>query len=197
MKSVLISIHPQWVEKIANGEKTIEVRKTRPKLEPPFKCLIYCTIARKNGQPLLFYKDGTICFGDYREAFNCNADGEVDCYIGEGKVIGEFICDSIKVEYISPRYSYLDARCVGGTGYILNKSCLTAKEFISYGKGKKLYGWNISDLKIYDKPKELSEFCKGCNDSNDPIYGSYCSYCEKKKRLSRPPQSWCYVEGEK
>ena len=28
MKSVLISIQPKWVEKIARGEKTIEVRKT-------------------------------------------------------------------------------------------------------------------------------------------------------------------------
>lgn len=42
-KAVLISIRPGWCEKIANGEKTIEVRKTRPKLETPFKCYIYCT----------------------------------------------------------------------------------------------------------------------------------------------------------
>ena len=43
MKAVLISIQPKWVEKIANGEKTIEVRKTRPNLQTPFKCYIYCT----------------------------------------------------------------------------------------------------------------------------------------------------------
>lgn len=42
-KAVLISIRPQWCEKIFNGQKTIEVRKTRPKMEPPFKCCIYCT----------------------------------------------------------------------------------------------------------------------------------------------------------
>ena len=42
-KAVLISIRPEWVEKILSGEKTLEVRKTRPKLEAPFKVYIYCT----------------------------------------------------------------------------------------------------------------------------------------------------------
>lgn len=42
-KSVLISINPKWCELIASGKKTVEVRKTRPKLETPFKCYIYCT----------------------------------------------------------------------------------------------------------------------------------------------------------
>ena len=42
-KAVLISIRPDWVEKILSGEKTLEVRKTRPKLEAPFKVYIYCT----------------------------------------------------------------------------------------------------------------------------------------------------------
>ena len=41
-KAVLISIRPKWCEKIANGNKTIEVRKTRPKMDTPFKCYIYC-----------------------------------------------------------------------------------------------------------------------------------------------------------
>ena len=42
-KAVLISIRPEWVEKIARGEKTLELRKTEPKLETPFKVYIYCT----------------------------------------------------------------------------------------------------------------------------------------------------------
>lgn len=45
-KSVLISIRPKWCEKIASGEKTIEVRKTRPKMNTPFKCYIYCTLPK-------------------------------------------------------------------------------------------------------------------------------------------------------
>lgn len=56
----------------------------------------------------------------------------------------------------------------------------------NYGKGKTLYGWHISDLKIYDKPRELSEFYKPCS-------------CSEKKSITRAPQSWQYIEdlGEK
>lgn len=43
MKSALISIRPRWCQKIISGEKTIEVRKTRPRLNPPLKCYIYQT----------------------------------------------------------------------------------------------------------------------------------------------------------
>ena len=67
-KAVLISIRPEWVEKIANGEKTVEVRKTRPKLDTPFKCYIYCTQGN----------DARRLRGSW------------------GKVIGEFICDRVE-----------------------------------------------------------------------------------------------------
>ena len=43
MKAVLISIQPKWGELIASGKKTVEIRKTKPKLETPFKVYIYCT----------------------------------------------------------------------------------------------------------------------------------------------------------
>lgn len=42
-KAVLMSTQPKWCELIANGKKTVEVRKTRPKLKTPFKVYIYCT----------------------------------------------------------------------------------------------------------------------------------------------------------
>ena len=45
-KAVLISIKPKWCELIASGKKTVEVRKTNPKLDTPFKCYIYCTKAK-------------------------------------------------------------------------------------------------------------------------------------------------------
>ncbi len=51
-KAILISIKPQYCELIANGKKTIEVRKTKPKLEPPFKCYIYCTKPSKKHQTI-------------------------------------------------------------------------------------------------------------------------------------------------
>lgn len=43
MKAIMISIQPQWVEKILNGEKKIEIRKSMPKCQLPCKVFIYCT----------------------------------------------------------------------------------------------------------------------------------------------------------
>ena len=42
-KAVLISIRPEWCNKIAGGQKSVEIRKTEPNLKKPFKCYIYCT----------------------------------------------------------------------------------------------------------------------------------------------------------
>jgi predicted transcriptional regulator len=165
MKSVLISIQPKWVNKIASGKKTIEVRKTRPKIETPFKCYIYCT----NNRNQAFYFEKKACNGLMAITGS-----------GKGKVIGEFVCDkitdiSVVVKNCNEDYNhvYHNDEC--------KSSCLTWKELQEYGKGKPLYGWHISDLKIYDKPKELSEFRKYSEWLDIPI--------------TRPPQSWCYVES--
>ena len=177
MKEVLISIQPKWCEKIVNGKKTIEVRKTCPKIETPFKCYIYCTKG----------KDGNM--------FNNQCDC-VSGHIGNGKVIGEFVCDKIKeidyIRYWNNEYEFI--------------TCLSYNEIAEYGKGNKLYSWLISNLKIYDTPKELGNFlpyCEGrgcCDggavwDGNEWHYGVTCGYSAKNcLRLTRPPQSWCYVE---
>ena len=181
MKSVLISIRPKWTEKIANGEKTIEVRKSAPK-EVPFKCYIYET----QGQYVKFIHGAHTKYG-----YGC------------GKVIGEFVCD--KVEKLEEHIEQ------GGLYYILSdtfneQAQLDNWELHDYGKGKTLYGWHISDLKIYDKPKELSEFRKPCPYGDLPCW--ICPSCDKDENdnliqcfntVSRPPQSWQYIEdlGEK
>jgi predicted transcriptional regulator len=152
MKSVLISIQPKWVEKIASGEKTIEVRKTRPKIERPFKVYIYCTYGKANENYMLGKR---------------------------GKVIGEFVCRGM-----------MD----GGSKLLPKQSCLTLDEILDYAKGKRVYGWRIANLVIYDKPKELSEFWTvKCTNKKGGCIG-----CEAKpsciKTITRPLQSWCYVE---
>ena len=185
MKSVLIAIRPQGVEKIAKGEKTIEVRKTAPQ-EVPFKAYIYCSKEKK--------QDDIIWAGAFGDRGKWN-----------GHVIGEFICD--KVEMVNAKCSdygidlfYHDC---------LTNGCLTEREIEKYfnvpedrdlramkGNG---YVWNISDLKIYDKPRELSEFSRPCS------YSGLCFSCKRtsfKKdgnllcntKITRPPQSWMYVE---
>lgn len=166
MKAVLISIQPKWVEKIANGKKTIEVRKTAPK-QVPFKAYIYCTFPKKPAYTLWLNR------------------GTENKFLADGKVIGEFVCDN--AEWMSIR------DC--------DKACMTLKEAIDYGKGKKLYAWHISHLKIYDKPKELSEFRKPCPYGDLPCW--ICPSCDRDENdnliqcfntVSRPPQSYMYVE---
>ena len=171
MKSILISINPKWCEKIACGEKTIEVRKTRPKLETPFKVYIYCTQDKK---------------------FNfCTDNGEQYTHIGNGKIIGEFVCDAI--------ISHCEMANADIAEY---QGCIKREYLLQYANGKELYGWHIADLVIYDKPRELSEVWKAdkCAYSSKEgcTYKQHCFRSGQVKRcgetLTRPPQSWCYVE---
>ena len=196
MKSVLISIQPKWCELIASGKKTVEVRKTKPKLETPFKCYIYCT----KGETIYLPRD---IFG--KEALN-------------GKVIGEFVCDKVlKIYAHSMGYGVEVVHPFSDT--FTKDTCLTIEQLSDYLKCNDGYGWHISNLVIYDKPRELSEFYTIDNEAvqkceyrfqtyynfTDTGYiknGFACSYkdqwCDKckTKPLTRPPQSWCYVESE-
>lgn len=208
-KAVMISIRPKWCEKIARGEKTIEVRKTRPKLETPFKCYIYCTQARERLINIL--KDGDENYGEiYRgkPVFIKTDEGSVcDMWGKRQKVIGEFVCDRI-----FPIDVY-DNGCIKDWNFeCMWQACLPYEGIAAYiGREKRGYGWHISELKIYDAPKELSEFSPMCMYKNDDkscqsrmIACSYQKYdynpdgsinlVECGRTLERPPQSWCYVE---
>ncbi len=188
MKSVLVSIKPKWCEKIARGKKTIEVRKSAPK-EVPFKAYIYCT----KGQPLYVLDK-----------------------VGNGMVIGEIFVDkvlSVLAYNNGPgsRTAYLLSEKKGRPFANLEElSCLTDEQIDDYLHGRDGYAWHIAGLKIYDKPKELNEFYRPC-----PIENKDCEIClrygkphkwnfdEKQgiiyctRRLTRPPQSWQFVEEVK
>ena len=208
MKSVMLSIQPKWCEKIASGEKTIEVRKTKPKLETPFKVYIYCT----KGKDLLREVD---CWNTKAKIHTTNYKIINLDYctnkIANGKVIGEFVCDKILCSQ-----AYFDNQ---GKNHLTNvfeedikRTCLTEYELWDYIAGKAVkanemydgYLWHISELKIYDKPKELSEFRKQCEFAYSSYEEGTCyEDCIQGKLedcrcfclpLKRPPQSWCYVE---
>ncbi|MBR2448932.1 MAG: hypothetical protein IKB30_02295 [Clostridia bacterium] len=190
MKDVMLSIHPEHVENICtvigekNGKpiykKSIEVRKSRPKIETPFRVFIYMT-AGNASYPIKI--DGY--------PYMCHNNGGQD-------VIGEFVCDRID-EY---NYRLTTFEQVYDRRHYISKSelentCLSISEINDYLKGNKAYFWHISDLKIYDKPKELSEFFHACKQPK----GTDCSQCIDRREktcysIKRPPQSWCYVEGE-
>ena len=151
MKSVLISIRPEWCDLIARGEKTLEVRKTRPKIDTPFKCYIYRTKGKVKH----------ILNGKW---FNMPVGGSV---------IGEFICDT-----------YVIDRTFGHDALFNGAACMTEVECAAYSTCSPIYGWHISNLKIYEKPKKLSDFT-GIKTMRDGF---------ELRVLERPPQSWCYVE---
>lgn len=192
MKSVLISIRPEWVEKIANSKKTIEVRKSAPK-EVPFKAYIYCTSQKFDGE-ILLTADKKV----ERRYKHCRDNGDISL---AGKVIGEFICDKVYLIKNQGNRFVVANEKQGVTNEIARQSCLDYDDMVDYLGNKDGYGWHISDLKIYDKPKELSEFRKsGFMTEEEWLFNLYpnthCHYdaWAKKFEITRPPQSWQYVE---
>lgn len=156
-KAVLISIRPEWCEKIINGRKNIEVRKTRPKMDTPFKCYIYRSV--------------------------------------QGGVIGEFVCDDIFERIVRvgaicepPKYCICDWNmdCTP-LDTLLADACLTKDELEKYLDGGVGYGWHISNLKIYDHPRDLWEFAYLQRETEFGL---------APRPITRPPQSWRYVEEE-
>lgn len=181
-KAVLLSIRPKWCEKIARGEKTIEVRKTKPKLETPFKCYIYCTM----DHPYISVSCGELDKLNYRT----NTVGRCN-----GKVIGEFTCERIAL------IAYDGGELSSTTNAAFSPAtCLTQSEIIAYiGDKGRCYGWHMSDLRIYDTPKELSEFKTLCRVDADCCACPYYNYTKMDcdgRVIGRPPQSWCYVEED-
>lgn len=194
MKAILMSIQPKWCELIANGEKTIEVRKTRPKIETPFKCYIYMTATKER---CMFFDTDKDFRWEYITAYQ-NSNGDI--LDGSQKVIGEFVCDSVTC--IQAYYGNSGEKHLTNLfGIDIKNTCLSLHEIFDYiiGKEKKDgTGWlyHISNLKIYDKPKTLDMFRKPCSFSCEE-YGNGkgdCSTCGELNTLTRAPQSWCYVE---
>ena len=161
MNEIMLSIRPKWCELIASGQKTIEVRKTKPKCNVPFKVYIYCTEDFRTST-----KDRNHKFW-IGEPINGVSDGR---YLGNGKVIGEFVCDRV-VDVDCDSVAPFDK---DSGSYIDKQICIDREQFLEYTRFRCCFGWHISDLIIYDKPKDLSDF-----------------------GMKRPPQSFCYVEKER
>lgn len=207
VKAVLLSIRPEWCKKIFSGEKTVEIRKSCPKLETPFRVYVYCTKAPQ--QLITIFKDGEETM-----------DGEIhhgkpvfvkfnkllpDSIRGNTQmVIGEFICDDIR--RIGPEYCIVKEdieTAIAG-------SCLSIKQVkeyagwdigMNYADMKDLYGWHISNFKLYEDPVRLKDFwaIQPCTHRGD------CCTCRRWDAeklicrgeafgIERPPQSWYYVE---
>ena len=75
-------------------------------------------------------------------------------------------------EFICDSFTEVDPGEI--TKRILTDTQLTKQEALEYADGKTVYLWRIRSLVDYPEPKPLS------------AYG-----------LDRPPQSWCYLKGDK
>ena len=181
-KSVLISTQPYYVFLIIAKtmgwdipqEKTIEVRKTVPKDKDwDKKVIIYCSKSKKSFAKI---------------------PKEYQSLMGRlsGKVIGEFVCDTIITD-----------RTFGHNPMFKALSCMSDAEIASYCTANEMYGFHISDLVIYDKPKDLDCFmafgksncdCKNCDNCWYMSIDGVCDIKDRYQPLFRPPQSWGYVE---
>ncbi len=203
MKSVLISIQPYYVFLIIakamgwsiDKEKTIELRTTRPRDKNWNNLVeIYCSKNKKS-------------FNQIPKEYQPLMQRFL------GKVVGKWLCNKID-SYVAHEDSkdYWDLS-VKEWEDLKQKSCLTIPQILEYSEhSDNLYGWHISDLKIYNKPKELSEFKAICNkvkhyETESKDFFDHCLHCEYLtektscldsfecgKFITRPPQSWCYVE---
>lgn len=168
-KAVMLSIRPKWVEKIANGEKTIEVRKTKPKLETPFKCYIYRT-------------KGTVS--------HIINDEWVKMEVG-GTVIGEFTCD--RIYEIAPLNHAPDD--VEKRACLTREEIVNYLKGTGYGwhiSDLRIYD-QPQELTAFRRACPNSWYCESC-----AMYWENNGTCGNESlQLKRAPQSWCYVEGMK
>lgn len=198
MKAVLRSIKPYWLYLILIGEKTVEVGKDFPKAEVWNKEVnLYCSkdkksfdrIPEKDREWMRKYLGKCAC------RFVCNK-------------IEDLRYDALEMTYFSRKYrdtKLLDEEFFPGTQVTYQEAYDYCKG-MSYGEEDSdlFYGWHISDLKIYDKPRELSEFKRECNHvCVDTKTKKKCERilvdgfsCNGLKSIKRPPQSWTYVEVE-
>ena len=181
MKSVLASLKPYYYYLVGEGIKKIEVRKSQPKADDWNKeTYFYMSKDEKS-----FAKIPKEFQEKYRKHF--------------GKVGLKFVCDNIY--QIKNQYSgYVVANATQGeTNEIARQSCLDFDDMVKYLGKRDGYAWHISDLVIYDEPKELSEFKNYCE--KQPCQ-SNCWKCDRYDymgnacydTITRPPQSWCYIE---
>lgn len=211
-RAILMSIQPQWIEKILNREKLIEIRKTMPKCELPIDVYLYCTKAK------LFL------YGYYGESDDAEGFGYATSYCPtedinvldrtenlNGKVVAKFTLNETE--------KHFNAKYFGFNPKFLNDCQLANKDIDNYvGIDKTFYAWHIDNLQIFDKPMELSDFHKPCicpkmqycpscpkgyvymSEDEEEYYRATNGQegCETEwvclNVVEKAPQSWQYVE---
>lgn len=169
MRKILISIRPQWVVKILNGEKTLEIRKTAPKCELPCEVYIYCT------------KGSSYLYELFNHRYSLSKVEPPNSL--NGKVVAKFTLN--KVDEIENDGLWETDK------YFLERTCLSFGKLACYLSSKTGYAWHIDNLVPFDRPKELREF-EFPNPSGIRYIGQRAIKGLPSEK--RAPQSWCYCE---
>lgn len=204
MKSLMISDKPKWCALMMNGDKTIEFRKNKA-LASAIQKLIneygYAEICVYCSKDEYLYRTNKGYIASKKPLAVGKGTEYTFAYSDEGKVLFKFRC--YKVEEKTPFEEYespfgMAYKLTGDKVVCCYKACLSYDEYNHYLKGKNGYAIHISDLKIFDKPKELSEFivCTEKNHKcNKPI--TYpCRKCVYMNELTKAPQNFTYIESE-
>lgn len=126
--AVLISIKEDWANRIIYGSKTVEIRKTCPKLKPPFKCFIY-----RSGRK---HQRGVVA------EFTCDSIARL-VHIGSLGAPTRIMVED-KAELLH-EFDPWD-------------SMLTMEQVKWYLDGRDGCAWHVSNLVRYKVPKDLKEF---------------------------------------
>ena len=196
MKAILISTRPQWVELILNLIKKDEIRKGTA-----IGKAINKLIAEQGVAPILLYcTKGKWGLYDNRSHITSASDiffidrfGYDKPPLLNGKVVAQFNATAEEIVTVNRLDTGKVILYRGHKDGLTNRelmegSCLTFKEMNDYLQGEKGTAVHINDLKIFDKPKEISEF-----NTTQRIRYANLGLTEIKP-LTRAPQSWCYVK---
>ena len=196
-KYLLISIQPQHVYNILIGKKTLELRKKIPNWVwkaiargETVIVLIYCTKAKPYVyQDYATNEDGYTYLGGYGLT-----DWDNEACIVNGKVVAQFEInniDSYDFKIYNAEYFGLGNIIYSVKPFpkrVCSSSCLTYEQIKKYSGGKNIHAIHISNLKAFDKPKELGDF--SCVE-----YGIYGAWHFLKSPISRAPQNMMAVYG--
>lgn len=214
---ILMSIRPEWVAKILNGEKTVEIRKTA--LHEGDEVHIYCT---KNGFPLVASYSG-VEENEKPTYTDMRFLPPVCSYPINGKVVAKFIVGKVEKYEIEWFPLGNDRECYQvldridtfddeedlytiisneqpsfdfNTEYIKG-SCLSFDELGKYATNNKggigrFATLEITHLEIFDKPRELWEYFKAREITMSMTKGGHQKLTMYDK-ITHAPQSWQYA----
>ena len=178
MKQLMITVKPEYLVDILNGNKTLELRTYIPK---DFKGWVNVCCSKE--KPYLHYRPTENCTAHY-VLWDKPSNEHT---LLNSKVVCRFWFDEysrLQYEYYIDDYIYGNMQLYEMQTFISNLS-LNYEQIYNYGKGKDLYAWHIKQLEIFDEPKELGEFQ---------------NYYRKEKidyePLTHAPQKYAYVWGK-